>query len=224
MVSEFCDFVGHLVQVSLPDVFNPYRDECDIHDRPGAPALRADLLNRTMRAAEKLEIDSLWIGRDLGYRGGRRTGIALTDEVHADRFARRWGLEFLRATKGRACAERTASAIWQTLSQIERPIFLWNAFPFHPFSPEDPMSNRPHNRTEARIGEEILSSLCEFLRPSRIVAIGNDAARVATRISTSSRVVKVRHPSYGGKAQFTREMGVLYGLSTRGVHVARESF
>jgi len=47
--------------------------------------------------------------------------------------------------------------------------------------------------------------------PSRIVAIGNDAAAAAHRITDSVPVICVRHPSYGGQTQFQRQISELYG-------------
>ena len=53
-----------------------------------------------------------------------------------------------RATRGPVMGERTARVIWQALSDLQRPVFLWNVFPLHPFECGDPMSNRCHTRTE----------------------------------------------------------------------------
>jgi len=36
----------------------------------------------------ELGSNTIWMGRDLGYRGGRRTGLALTDEAHLPLFSR----------------------------------------------------------------------------------------------------------------------------------------
>ncbi|WP_439952990.1 hypothetical protein, partial [Escherichia coli] len=78
-------------------------------------------------------VDSIWIARDLGYRGGRRTGLALTDEAHLSAHAGLYGqLPLARATRGPAMTERTATVIWQVLRDLRRPIFLWNVFPLHP--------------------------------------------------------------------------------------------
>lgn len=67
---------------------------------------------------------ALWIGRDLGYRGGRRTGLALTDDVHASHHARRWEIQMESPTVGTAVAERTAAVVWGMLDRISARIFL----------------------------------------------------------------------------------------------------
>ena len=172
------------------------------------------MLQSMLKVATEQEIDSIWIGRDLGYRGGRRTGLALTDDVHICKCAERWGLPIQRLTKGDVTAERTAAVIWSVLSQIEVPIFLWNVFPLHPHEPGNPFSNRPHNALERRKGKELLSQLIFLLKPRRLIAIGNDAAQTAHRLSDQHTVIQVRHPSYGGQTQFLEQMCKLYNLQS----------
>ena len=155
-------------------------------------------------------IDAIWVGRDLGYRGGRRTGLALTDDVHIDRHARRWDLVAERPTIGAAVAERTAAVIWSMLDQIDAKIFLWNVFPLHPHESGKPFTNRHHNARERRAGEELLQALIALLRPARIIAIGNDAAAAANRVVDIVPVICVRHPSYGGQFQFLCQIAELY--------------
>jgi len=75
-------FAAALSQTRLPSVFNPYGDCCPVHDRPDAARVRKRNLVRCLEAALAARIDTIWIARDLGYRGGRRTGIPLTDEIH----------------------------------------------------------------------------------------------------------------------------------------------
>ena len=74
-------FVKALAAIRLPNVFNPYVDQCDVHDRANAPALRRRALRTYLEAIMTLGSDTIWMGRDLGYRGGRRTGLALTDKA-----------------------------------------------------------------------------------------------------------------------------------------------
>lgn len=202
-----------LSSLKLDDVFNPYLDRCDIYDLHDAPQKRRDLLKKILEAANSVEIDSLWVGRDLGYRGGRRTGLALTDEKHIFQHAEKWGIEAGRFTKGEIVTERTATVIWDLLSQIDKPIFLWNVFPFHPYQPGNPFSNRAHNVKERIQGEELLSLLIHYLKPKKIIAIGNDAEKVAVKMLDGNRVIKARHPSYGGQKEFVTQIKEIYHLS-----------
>jgi hypothetical protein len=171
-------------------------------------------LQGLLREATKTKIDALWIGRDLGYRGGRRTGLALTDDVHLSVHATRWNVSFERATTGSMVAERTAAVIWSLLARISVPVFLWNVFPLHPHEPDDPFSNRSHKPRERAAGEELLAELIIMLRPRRLVAIGNDAAKTAIRLAGISEVTQVRHPSYGGQSDFVRQVRGLYDLTS----------
>ena len=205
-------FVEDLKKLSFENTFNPYSNRCPVHDLGDAPQRRSRILLSLLTAASSQDVDSLWIGRDLGHRGGRRTGLPLTDDVRFHMHVERWGLSIQRPTKGNEAAERTAAVIWSVLSQIEVPVFLWNVFPLHPHEPGNPFSNRSHNTIERKAGEIILSQLILLLKPRQIVAIGNDAARTVHRFRYQHKVVRVRHPSYGGQTQFLAQIGELYNL------------
>lgn len=205
-------FVKELVNLRFENTFNPYAERCEVYDYFDAPSKRRAILRKMLEAASQVEVDAIWIGRDLGYRGGRRTGLALTDDIHFCHHVSRWQLDFNRLTKGDAVSERTATIIWSVLSQISSPVFLWNVFPLHPFEAGSPFSNRTHNSSERKAGVEILELLINFLRPRRLVAIGNDAESAANRFGDRCEVFKVRHPSYGGQNIFLKQIQSLYDI------------
>jgi uracil-DNA glycosylase len=195
------DFIEQLTKLRFDCVFNPYADICPEHDKADAPAIRRRNLALTLEAALDCRVESLWIARDLGYRGGRRTGLALTDELHLASHAKllRSG-SLARSTKGPAVAERTATVIWQALNALEKPIFLWNVFPLHPHAPGSPMSNRCHTRAERQACRPLLMWLLENLRPRSVLAIGRDAQLALVDLKVEA--VQIRHPSFGGQREF----------------------
>jgi uracil-DNA glycosylase len=113
-------------------------------------------------------------------------------------------------------AERTAAVIWKVIAQIGNPIFLWNVFPFHPYRPDQPLTNRPHTSKEWKAGEELLFELISMLRPRRLIAIGNDAADTAARLLGGRHLTHVRHPRYGGQRAFLTQIEKLYARSAMG--------
>ncbi|TBF40564.1 uracil-DNA glycosylase [Rhizobium leguminosarum bv. viciae] len=205
------EFVETLADLSFKDAFNPYSDACGDFDQDDAPAIRRMNLKLVLDAAIDRKVDSIWIARDLGYRGGRRTGLALTDEAHLTDHSVLYGdLPLVRATKGPALAERTASVIWQTLNRIQRPVFLWNVFPLHPHEPGDPQSNRCHTRGERNACRPLLSWLLDVLDPRVVVAVGRDAQLALADLGINAQ--QVRHPSYGGQSDFISGIEGLYDL------------
>jgi hypothetical protein len=208
------EFINDLKALKFVNTFNPYTDLCPVHDYSDAPKRRRTIILEILEYASSVPIDAIWIGRDLGYRGGRRTGLALTDDVHFEPHLARWKVTAQRPTRGIAMPERTADNIWDVLENIDEHVFLWNVFPLHPYSPNNPFSNRQHNTMERRAGILLLKKLLLILRPRRIVTIGNDAAKVVSEMQTGTESLKVRHPSYGGQTEFLRQMRAIYGLET----------
>ena len=204
------EILSAIKQMDFEDTFNPYFERCSVYDSEDAAELRCHYLVEMLERAAACDLDAIWVGRDLGYRGGRRTGLALTDDVHFSDHLVRWGLDPKRPTYGAPVAERTAAAIWDILLRVNEPIFLWNVFPLHPFEKGDPFSNRAHNAQERKAGTEILVKIVEYIKPRRIIAIGNDAFKVLSAACGEDRVRKVRHPSYGGQTEFLSMMKNIY--------------
>jgi hypothetical protein len=201
--------VERLSNIELPNVFNPYRHVCIHSDLPNAPLIRRRNL---IVYLERMTASSphIWFGRDLGHRGGRRTGLALTDEAHLTAFGRVYQVPVCRATSGPAMAERTSTVIWQLLERLPQPPFLWNVFPFHPHLPNDGLSNRRHTRAERKEGLHLLDAILALLHPSGIVALGADAHEMARAVGLKAR--RVRHPSFGGHLEFMHQMNNIYSL------------
>jgi hypothetical protein len=203
-------FVRALASISLEAVFNPYRDRCTVHDRSDAPALRRRNLRSYLEALQVAGVDTIWMGRDLGYRGGRRTGLAMTDDYHLHELRQQYpSATFARATLGDALAERTATEIWAALRGIANRPFLWNVFPMHPHEPGNPLSNRRFTTRELATVDDLNAHLIRDLGIRRIVAIGQDAASYGSRYD--AKVLAIRHPSYGGVSDFRRGVAEIYG-------------
>jgi hypothetical protein len=202
-------FVAKVTSLQFENAFNPYSDTCPIHDRVDGATIRSRNLAAVLRAALDDGVHSIWIARDLGHRGGRRTGLPLTDEANLQNHARLLGTASLEiATKTPLVTENTARIIWGSLLQVNRRVFLWNVFPLHPHRPTEPLSNRCHNRREGAAGVDLILWLIKHLQPQTIVGIGADAAEALARLDL--RFTKLRHPSFGGQAEFRRGVSKLY--------------
>lgn len=208
------NFIDRIAALKFPHCFNPYVDTCDIFDQRSAPEIRQKNLLRILKALSAAREVDLWVGRDLGYRGGRRTGLALTDEHSLALYATHLKLPALeRSTNGPAMKERTAANIYRVLAGVDVPVLTWNVFPLHPHDPGKPMTNRQHSKAEAEVGFEFLQELCVLFPIRNVIAIGNDAASWTWRIT--SRNFCVRHPSYGGQSIFLDQMAQIYGPLVR---------
>jgi hypothetical protein len=138
--------------------------------------------------------------------------VPLTDEIHLGQAsALLGGIALERATRGPIVAERTAAVVWNVLTRLGEPVFLWNIFPLHPHEKNDPFSNRCHTRAERDATWPLLTSLLAMIRPRRIVAIGRDAGIALAGIEIPVHVV--RHPSYGGQAEFIAGVNRIYGTT-----------
>lgn len=204
------DIIRRLKALRFTNAFNPYVDKCPIHDAPHAAEIREQNLGLCLDAALRKPVRSFWIARDLGHRGGRRTGLALTDERHLENHGRMLGCEFARATVGAPVPERTATVIWDMLERVGEPVFLWNVFPLHPHEAGKPLSNRRHKRHEGDVGLAVLRDLLEQFRPKSVVAIGQDAADALASLGVNAAAV--RHPSYGGERLFRAGISRCYGI------------
>lgn len=204
------DFVERLSNVELGQVFNPYSDRCEVHDLDDAPRIRRENLIGVLKMWQLAKVDSIWFGRDLGYRGGRRTGLALTDEIAMGSYSQSGAGRVERATRGLPVAERTAAVIWSVINRLKKPPVLWNAFPLHPHEPGAPFTNRAHSARERVATAWAIEALIARFNKPRLIAIGNDASKALSDLGFEHELV--RHPSYGGQKEFISRMEATYSL------------
>lgn len=199
------DFVAALAAVRIANVFNPYTDHCHRHDLIDGPAIRRTNLELFLTAGLSAPIDEVWIGLELGQRGGRRTGLPLTDEMHLAALSDYWGVTGIRrATTGPPIAEDTASWVWKAVNSSAQRVFFWNAFPLQCHQVES-TTNRNHSAAEAELLRPYLQWVLQRTAPSRVVALGLPAQRALKRAGIESRYV--RHPARGGGKTFVESIG-----------------
>jgi uracil-DNA glycosylase len=210
---RFDPLINDLANVALSDrAVNQYsRLSGDLR----ANAIRRRNLRLYLEQLGAISPKMLLIGEAVSHRGGRLTGIAFVSEtvmlggvdtasgpvLGAER-------GFRKATDGpKLSTEASATMVWGTIREIVPLPLLWNAFPFHPFMPDNPLSNRAPSAAELLIGERFIARLMRLFSFRQVVAIGNHASLSLQRMSIEH--VKVRHPSMGGKNAFVAEMAQL---------------
>lgn len=180
----------------------------DLH----ANAVRRRNLRLYLDELEVIEPRILLVGEAVSYRGGRLTGIPFVSETImlsgvATTSGRVLGADhgYRKATAGpRLSTEASATMVWETIRAIKPLPLLWNAFPFHPFDAGNPQSNRAPSAAELLLGEPFVLALLRLFPIEQVVAIGNHADLLLTRLEVEH--VKVRHPSQGGKQLFVEGM------------------
>lgn len=206
-------FINSIRNFSSENVFNPYKDICPNHDTQESPILRLLNLELYLLAHTSIKPKQLWVGRDLGYRGGRRTGLALTDEHHLQLASEIIGPKFFnKSTYTSSVKERTATEIWNVISNIEHIPFLWNIFPFHPYEIGNQMSNRCHTNKEFLTSAFFIRNLLKIYDFEIILALGNDASKRLSDLGIIHE--KIRHPSYGGQGEFRKKIFLLNNIKT----------
>jgi hypothetical protein len=202
-------FVDAVASLRMEGCFNPYADRYPPFDLDDAVAIRRSNLTAVLQAAAQDGVDDLWIGLELGHNGGRRTGLAMTDDTNLPAHGRRFGVadRLRRATRAGPMKEMTASIVWEALGRTDRAVFLWNIVPIHPHRPNEPLSNRRHTSDERSLCLPHLDALIDLVRPRRLVTVGNDASVALAKCGR--RHIAVRHPAFGGKRDFLNQVSEL---------------
>jgi hypothetical protein len=192
------------------DVANPYRDARPDLDRPGAARARRRNLEAYLEAVGEPRI--LLIGEALGYRGGRFSGIPFTSERQLAGPRRErlpWAGEAPRlrptGTRPGLWREPSATVVWRTLSGRADGVLLWNSFPWHPWGPGGPLSNRRPELRLLRRNLDLLERLLGAHPEALPVAVGRTAERALVDLGVAEPGT-VRHPAHGGAPAFRRDL------------------
>lgn len=199
---RFAGLVEALVSYQSPGVFNQYRDVHPAHDLGGAAAIR--VRNLCAYLAEFAEAGFVLLAEAAGYQGCRFSGIPMTSESQiAGSQALHWAKDdvYLRSgTRSTLWREPSATILWEALGR-RMDCLIWNTVPWHPVGNRGPLSNRTPRRSEILAGLEVFQLLIEQFPAAKPVAIGRVAESALDSLGIES--LYVRHPSHGGKPQFT---------------------
>ncbi|MQW92270.1 hypothetical protein GFH30_03450 [Acinetobacter wanghuae] len=218
MKNNLKSIISDLSKKQFTNTFNPYKDICDLYDVHTANKIRLENLKLYLEYFSTLDSIDLWIGRDLGYKGGRRTGIPFTSENNINSLNSKLNLNLQIVSKEKnLSSEVSANTIWTMYEKLPKNIFFWNIFPFHPYEKDNQQSNRKYNRLEEEFGIYILTKLINSLNISRIICIGNDSFESIKKLDIPDHMIQhhVRHPSYGGVNIFKNKISEIYNLTDK---------
>jgi uracil-DNA glycosylase len=193
-------FIISLAEVPSNDSFTNFYS----YEDPANESRRHNL-DLYLREMSRRRSTTLLLGEAPGYRGTRVTGVPFVSEAimangvptlslfGSDRGYRSPSHNVQRR-------EATSTIMWRVLSELRHTPLLWAAFPFHPHEPGNKDSNRAPTSVELRLGRQFVERLLDMWDITRVVAVGNVAARTLGAMQIPA--TKVRHPSRGGASAF----------------------
>ncbi|MEO1217222.1 MAG: uracil-DNA glycosylase [Bacteroidota bacterium] len=183
-----------------------------------ASILRRHNLRVYLERMKTLKPRSLLLGEAPGYRGCKLSGVPFSCEAllfqpdNHPVFGEAYGYQCL--SKGELERERSAFMVWEELNKFGEVPLIWNIFPFHPHLKENPKSNRGPRVAEMKIGQAFIKRLIKMYPIERIAAVGRKAYFGLDDIKDLSIEYQyVRHPSYGGKADFVKGIKAFMEIS-----------
>lgn len=153
--------------------------------------------------------DLLMVGEAPGYRGSSVSGVPfLSEYTIRKRQNAALRLPFYQYAPAPSESswggyEATSTFMWDTIDAVNPPKlpFLWAIFPNHPYESGNSYTNRRPNAQEITDYISIIRKIAGYYAIGTIVAIGNVAYDTLVK-TTSSPIVKLRHPARGGAQRF----------------------
>lgn len=210
-------FVEALAQApGLPNLFNPFRHICPVHDSPESPTIRRNNLQKYLDAHLRLQSKELWIAEAPSQRGSRRTGVYFVPEPKLETMANRLQVKALKkATHTPEQAPTATRQFWQVFDELEHLPVTYNALPFHPHHNGYALVNRTPTKRELVQHLPYLEMLLELFQPERILVLGRKAEYACAKLGIPTTYV--RHPSQGGQKAFLEKTATIYGLQMASV-------
>jgi uracil-DNA glycosylase len=131
------------------------------------------------------------IGEAPSAHGARFSGIAFTAERSLPPDQRTSTLNL----QPKGFAEHSATVVRRALEAVEidpTRVLLWNAVPFHPRHPDDPLKNRQPDTDELALGDKWLERFSSLMSPRATAAVGRWAQTLRPNWTP------LRHPANGG--------------------------
>jgi hypothetical protein len=195
-----------------PGVINPYRDADADRELDGPAAARRRRANLEAYLERVGVPRLLLVGEAIGYRGGRFSGIAFTSERQlagpGGAGGRRlpWaGAPFQATSRNPALwLEPSGSIVWGALGGEACGALLWNSFPWHPFGPRGPLSNRTPEKSLVAANLHVLERVLAEVGGARVLAVGRTACAALAELGLDAPAL--RHPAHGGAEIFRRQL------------------
>lgn len=198
-----------LQNARLPNVFNPWGEQCEYDATENAFKGRAQRLLTHLSCHPKL----ICIGEAPGYQGARYSGIPFTSErlLIEGAVPRIGSMQGVRlSSRNRPFSEPSATIMWGALYEcgVAEHTVLWNAFPWHPMK-DGPHTNRTPTRDELRAGLPVLEGLLGLFPSATVVAVGQKSA-ASLKLLGVNIAACVRHPAMGGASEFRAGISTLF--------------
>lgn len=216
------NFIQSLKKKPTKDLFSPWFERDVKHDiSPKAPDIRRRQLSRYLEERSE-SARFLFIAEALGYQGGHFTGIAMTSErILLGHQKERYGVEPGHVFNGispertsspefiaKGMTEPTATIMWGALANLginPYEVVLWNAVPWHPFTPEKGiLSNRTPTAIELSAGLKHLDSFIGLFENVQLIAVGRKCEESLSELG--KKHIAVRHPANGGAPKFRKQV------------------
>ena len=189
MTDTIAQFVADLAAAQTGALVNQYSVEIPGLDRPGGAAIRCANLRAYLetRVGARLAL----IGEAPSAHGARFSGIAFTAERSLPPGQR----TSAPGLQPNGFAEHSATVVLRALEAVAidpTRVLLWNAVPFHPRDPDDPLKNRQPDTDELALGDKWLERFSSLMSPKATAAVGKWAQALRPNWTP------LRHPANGG--------------------------